>query len=227
MLIIDKYSYTNKLKDFSPSIKFLIFLVGIILARQKLVFQIFTFFLYFFLTVFVAKINIKNYISLFKIPLFFIVISIFGIIFTANAQNYIFSFRICNFELGFTEKSFKEGINLFFVSIVSISSMYFFILTTPVLKIIKLLKKIKTPSIIIELMTLIYRSIFIFLDEYTRMDNARILKFGDKKKLTALKSISKLASSLFISVFQKHAEMNQALELKFYNGKFNFAGDTK
>ncbi|MEL3908366.1 MAG: cobalt ECF transporter T component CbiQ [Treponemataceae bacterium] len=220
MLIIDKYSYTNKLKDISPLIKFLIFVAGIILARQSLAFQLIACVIMFFLTVFVAGIKLKNYLSLFKIPLFFILLSVLSIALAINAKNFLWSFKIFGITLGVTNESLHKGIDIFFVSIVSVSSMYFFILTTPVLKIIKLLKKIKTPDIVIELMTLIYRSIFIFIDEYERMNRARILKFGDKKKSVAIKSISKIAAELFISVFKKHNQMSLSLELKFYNGKF-------
>ncbi|MEL3903961.1 MAG: cobalt ECF transporter T component CbiQ [Treponemataceae bacterium] len=224
MLIIDKYSYTNKLKDFSPSIKFFIFLAGIILSRLGIVFQLASFFVMSFLCVAVAKIRLKNYLSLFKIPLIFILFSLLGIMLTVNAPENIFAVKIFNATLGVTEESLRKGIDLFFVCIASISSMYFFILTTPVLKILKLLKKIKTPNILIELMSLVYRSIFIFIEEYQRMNKARILKFGDKKNLIALKSISKIAASLFISVFEKHNQMSLALELKFYNEKFNMGG---
>lgn len=140
---------------------------------------------------------------------------------TGNAKNSLLSFHIFGNTIDITEQSLKEGIDTFFVSFVSVATMHFFILTTPVIKIIKLLKKTRTPNVVIELMILIYRSIFIFIEEYERMNKARILKFGDKKKLIAMRSISKLVAELFMLVFNKHKQIGQALELKLYNGKFN------
>lgn len=82
------------------------------------------------------------------------------------------------------------------------------------------MKKLKIPNLFIELMILIYRSIFIFLEEMHNIDLAQRLKFGYENKANSLRSISLLVSNLFRKIIEKHQEMNLALECKLYDGEF-------
>lgn len=222
MLIIDKYAYTNKLKDVNPYIKFLIFISGILIPR------IFPYYrvslaavtVSVILTVFGAGIKLKNLIALFKIPFFFAAVSLLGILLTVNAKDNFFQFQAAGAVLGVSKQSIKQSADLFFIVLSSVSFLYFFILTTPMCQLILMLKKIKVPSIVIELMILIYRSIFIFLEEYQLMNNAQILKFGRKNKILVIRSLALICVSLFSRIYLKHEAMNKALELKLYNGEF-------
>lgn len=222
MLIIDKYSYTNKIKNWNPLLKCIIFSAGILFshAGKNYFLNAAVIFVMLFLTICIAKIRFVNFIKLFRIPFFFIVISLLGIIITVNAKQNIAEIKIGNTVLGISHSSIMQSVRLFFTVVSSICSLYFLILTTPIIQFIKLFKKLKMPPAIIELMILIYRSIFIFLEEYAAMKNAQVLKFGTKNKKLLIKSMAVIAANLFSGVLRKHEEMTLALELKLYDGTF-------
>ncbi len=69
-------------------------------------------------------------------------------------------------------------------------------------------------------MVLIYRSIFIFIEEASNIYLAQTMKFGYENNKNTLKSTSLLIRNLFLRVFLKYREMNISLECKLYDGDF-------
>lgn len=222
MLLIDKYAYTNRLRNYNPRAKILLACGGLILLRfidNSYVYLLNTIFM-IGLTIGVAKIPFKNYQKMLAIPMVFLLTSLVMILISINGIEYIYSINLGDIEIGITMDSLYKGIKLFITVISSLVSAYFLMLTTPMDDIIRALKKIGVPSLIIELMTLIYRSIFIFLEEANDIHLAQTMKFGYENKRNSLRSISLLISNLFIRVLLKHREMNIALECKLYDGDF-------
>lgn len=222
MLLIDKYAYNNELRDYNPQAKFFLACVGLLIFRI-----IDNEFLYILnivfmtgVTVLVAKIPFKKYLDMFKIPFVFLIMSLVTILISINNTDYIYSIHIFGLDLGFTYESLLKCKTLFLAVFSSLSSIYFLMLTTPMIQIIKGLKKIKVPGLIIELMILIYRSIFIFLDEMHNMDLAQRMKFGYENKRNSINSISLLIGNLFRKILEKNRDMNIALECKLYDGEF-------
>lgn len=222
MLIIDKYAYTNKLRDFSSSIKILITLVSIILTRVINDFHVDLIIsgIMIWTVIGVGKIPIRNYFKMFFIPMSFLIISLITIMISLNNVNYLYYIQIRNLSVGITRESLNTGIKLFTTVLSSLTSVYFLMLTTPIIDIIKVLKKIKIPNLFIELMVLIYRSIFIFLEEANNIYMAQTMKFGYENGRNSTKSIALLIRNLFVRVLIKHRDMNISLECKLYNGEF-------
>ena len=100
--------------------------------------------------------------------------------------------------------------------------MIFLTLTTPMIDLIKVLKKFRVPDFFIELMVLIYRLIFIFLEECMEIRNAQEIRFGYSTMKNSFKSLSVLIKIIFIRVLQRNKEMLISLECKLYDGEFPF-----
>ncbi|MSU00678.1 cobalt ECF transporter T component CbiQ [Tissierella pigra] len=222
MLLIDKYAYTNKIRCYSPQAKILLACGTIIISRiiNNYYFDLLIIILMSVLIVGIAKIPCKAYFKMLLIPLSFLLVSIVAIVISVNDVNYIYCFKLINSYIGITYESFNTGAKLFTTVLSSLTSVYFLILTTPIIDIIKVLKKLKVPSLFIELMVLIYRSIFIFIEEANNIHMAQTMKFGYENKRNSLKSISLLIRNLFLRIFIKHNEMNISLECKLYDGEF-------
>lgn len=222
MLLIDKYAYTNNLRDFSPNAKVLIGIGGILFSRilNNYYFDFLTIICMVALVIFAAKVPCKNYFKMLLIPASFLIISIVTIIFTFNDLDYLWHINIGRWTLGFTSPSLKKGLKLFTTVLASLTSMYFIILTTPIIDLIRALNKIKCPKLLIELMVLIYRSIFMFIEEANNIYLAQTMRFGYENNKTSLKSISLLIRNLLTRMFIKGNEMNTSLECKLYDGEF-------
>lgn len=172
------------------------------------------------LTIIVGGIPWKSYFKMLLAPMSFLIIGLITVVITFNNENYIFFLQLKNTTIGVTDLSLAKGMDLFTTVMASLTSVYFLILTTPINDIIKICKRIRIPALIIELMVLIYRSIFIFLEESNNIYLAQKMKFGYDTRKNYIRSISLLISNLFIKVFQRHKEMNISLECKLYDGEF-------
>lgn len=224
MLLIDKYSYNNNLRNVSPRAKFILafgFLIIATWSDSSLVHAA-IFLLNVIIIIFLAKIPFKNFLKILGIPLGFLVLSIITIVITFGNQEYLLQMHIGKLQLGITSQSLSQGVTLFFRSFASLSSMIFLTLTTPMIDLIKVLKKFRVPDFFIELMVLIYRLIFIFLEECMEIRNAQEIRFGYSTMKNSFKSLSVLIKIIFIRVLQRNKEMLISLECKLYDGEFPF-----
>ncbi|WP_025641677.1 cobalt ECF transporter T component CbiQ [Schnuerera ultunensis] len=223
MLLIDKYAYTNKLADYNPMTKF-IFVIGaltIVIFFNNPYINMSIFIIMSFLTIFVANIPLNKYLKIMAMPIVFLMISIISILLSISPNDiFIFSVKISNKYIGITRESLTESINTLSRVLASISSTFFLALTTPLNNIIKILKKLKLPNVLIELLVLIYRFIFIVLDESKDIIMAEEMKFGYNNMRNSFRSIALLIKSLFIRVLLRYEDMIISLDSKLYNGEF-------
>ncbi|QQY78957.1 cobalt/nickel transport system permease protein [Keratinibaculum paraultunense] len=223
MLLIDKYAYTNRLKDFNPMAKMIFAIGALILAItiDNSYVNLMVFLLMICLTIFVAKIPINRYFKILIVPIIFLTISGITILLSiSNEDVFIWSIKISNKYLGFTYKSLIEFFKLTIRVLASISSTLFLTLTTPLNHMIGVFKKLKMPNIVIELLVLIYRSIFIFLEESKDIIMAQELRFGYTSIKNTYRSISLLIKSLLIALLIRFQDMQISLETRLYRGEF-------
>ncbi|RDY24066.1 cobalt ECF transporter T component CbiQ [Romboutsia maritimum] len=229
MIVIDKYAYTNNLINMNPNIKFsvgAIFLIASMLS-QSLIISTAIIFLMSAIIVFIAKIDLKNYLYLLKIPLVFLLISITMtlISITSNSEILIYSFKIGNTYIGVSIQSVNTSIKIFFRAMSCLTCVYFIMLTTPFNQLIFLFKKAHIPDTIIELSMLIYRFIFIFMEEVSDIRKSQELRFGYINLRTSYKSLGLLGSLLYKRMMIRYEEMCISLDIKLYDGTFHIVGD--
>ena len=223
MLLIDKYSYTNKLANSDPMIKFIIVVIALamttIISNNYINLGIFL--LMVFTTTVIAGIPFNKYLKILFIPMSFLLISTLTVLFSISGKDvYIWSLNIGSKYIGITSESVVESINLTTRVFASMSATFFLALTTPLNNLIKVFKRLGLPSIIIELLVLIYRSIFIFLEQSKEIYMAQELRFGYCNFRNSLRSTSLLIRTLFIRVILKYEDMVTALDCKLYDGEF-------
>lgn len=223
MLIIDKYAYTNKIVDLNPMAKFL-FAIGCLffaVGFNNLYANVVIFLAMFILTIFVAKIPIRNYLKLYIAPSIFLLISILTILISkSNSDIFLWTIKIGRSYIGIKEESLFESSLIVIRVLASISSTFFIALTIPINQLIVVFKGLKVPTTIIELIILIYRSIFIFLEEMMEIYNIEEMKFGYYGMKNSYRSLGLLIKHLFVRVLKRYEDMVIALETKLYDGEF-------
>jgi len=223
LLLIDKYAYTNRLTNSNPLIKFVIVVIALTITTitKSNYINLTILFIMAFITTVVAGIPLDKYLKLLFIPISFLAISIVTILISfSKVDIYIWSIEIFNNYVGITRTSADQSILLSTRVFASIASTFFLGLTTPLNNIIKVLKKMHLPSSFIELIVLIYRSIFIFLDAAQEIYNGQELKFGYSNLKNSFRSTSLLIRSLFMRVMLSYRDMVVVLECKLYDGEF-------
>lgn len=223
MLIIDRYAYTNSLTDTNPNLKFGLVSVSLILTIgfKNLYLNSLIFILMTILIVLIAKIPIKAYLKVLKIPMSFLILSMFTILISISKKDILlYSFKTFDFYIGMDESSINTTIKLFTTAMAGISASFFLSLTTPLIDIIKVFKTIKVPNVMIELLVLIYRFIFIFLEESRAIYHSQEIRFGYISFKKSIESIALLLRSLLLRVFLRYEYMTISLDCRLYNGEF-------
>lgn len=98
------------------------------------------------------------------------------------------------------------------------AAMNFLALTTPLVDSVELLRRLRVPVLLIDLMSLMYRFIFILLASMQRMTIAQQGRLGYATRRAALRSTGLLASQLFVDAYQRSRRMHLALESRGYTG---------
>ena len=194
-------------------------LIAIILDNLYINFSIFI--IMFSLIVFVAKIPLNKYIKILLLPMVFLLLTIIPIAISISNNNiFIWSFRISNRYLGFTNQGLKEAFRIGVRVLASINSTFFLALTTPLNNLIKVFKRLRFPEALIELLVLVYRSIFIFLEESKDIIRAQEMKFGYNSWKNTNKSIALLIRILIVRVLLRYEDMVISLDSKLFMGEF-------
>lgn len=225
MLEIDNCAYLNNIKDVNPLIKLGITFIGVTasMLTQNANIHILIMLFMTALILFIARVDMKLYIKCLKIPIIFLIIGIGLNLINISFENkdYIFNVNILGLYIGTTEFAIKSSVNILLRAMSCIISIYFLILTTPFNQLIIVLKKLHIPHTLIELMILIYRFIFIFIEEAEEIYKSQQLKFGYTNLRTSYNSMSLLIKTLFFRMMRRYEDMSISLDIKLYDGKFH------
>lgn len=225
MLEIDNCAYLNNIKDVNPLIKLGITFIGVIasMLTQNANIHILIMLFMTALILFIARVDMNLYIRCLKIPIIFLIIGIGLNLINISFENkdYIFNVNILGLYIGTTKFAVKSSLNILLRAMSCIISIYFLILTTPFNQLIIVLKKLHIPHTLIELMILIYRFIFIFIEEAEEIYKSQQLKFGYTNLRTSYNSMSLLIKTLFFRMMRRYEDMSISLDIKLYDGKFH------
>lgn len=223
-MIIDDYAYKNKLSKVNPNMKFAIGMLLLILSLinpynyiSLIIIAIMS-----LVIVGIAKIELKDYIHFIKIPLVFLIISIIMILltFSKDKEVLLYSIKVGSLYIGVSNESIISSIHLFFRALSCLTCIYFIMLTTPFNQLIFVFKKLHLPDIVLEISMLMYRFIFIFMEEVADIRKSQELRFGYINLKNGYNSFGLLVNMLFKRMMIRYDEMSIALDMKLYDGTF-------
>ncbi len=222
MILIDKYAYASNISKTDPVAKLVftsillilcLFLnnvwVSIFLLLSSMGFIIYT----------NPKVNIKTYVKFIIVPASFLVAGILPILIVQD--NFLKYTIIEKYNIGITDVSLNLSINLIFRALSAVSITYFLALSTPMVFFLEGLQRLKVPKLFISLMELIYRYIFILLDEAYAIYKAQTLRLGYRNFKSSLYCIGELTATLFIRAYKKADLSYECLLSRGYNGEIN------
>jgi len=169
-----------------------------------------------FLIVFQAKIPWKFYLKFLSVPFLFGLITFIFMSLFFGVGAHILDLGI--FNLAVTEDGFNLGLLTFSRVLAGFTCMAFLALTIPMTELFSELERLKIPQIVMELAMLMYRYIFIFLDEGLNMYHAQETRLGYSSLPKSFKSMGMLGSNLFIRTWVKGEQAHIAMESRCYNG---------
>ncbi|OLN26806.1 cobalt ECF transporter T component CbiQ [Desulfosporosinus metallidurans] len=223
MISIDCYAYSNNLKTVHPVEKSLFAMITMVvcLTSPTVITPLIVLALMAGGIVCKAGIPARVFVKLMLVPLSFLLLSVLTIAFSisTNPSGFWLAQTINGVTVGTRYPDLITAVHLFLRSLGAVSCLYFLALTTPMTELITVLNKMRVPVIITELMVLIYRFIFVFMETATTIRRAQFSRSGYVSFKSSYRSLSRLFSALLGKVFVKSQELYNSMAARCYTGE--------
>ncbi len=221
--LLDDYAQSSALRNADPRLKLLLGLGAILfcVSSVTLIAPLFVAVTMSLITVIVAKIPKHFYSKLLLMPLSFALLSATVVAFIHGTGNPLFSINILGFGLGIREDGANLALLLVSRTFGGMCGLFFIALTTPMIEIFAVLKSLRIPESVIELSMMIYRYIFVFLDQAAMIHSAQVMRLGDAGLKNSLNSFAMLSSVLFLRSWEQGERLMIAMDARCYNGKLD------
>jgi cobalt/nickel transport system permease protein len=234
MFYVDQFVYTNKMREIHPGEKFAFAMITLgicFMVKKPLIHLIIMGIMSGFL-IFKAQIPWKVVIKMMLIPLSFLLIGVITIAVVVNNSpvGMLASLKLGHLYLGATEASLTQAFTIMMRALSAVTCLYFLALTVPMIELIYVLQKLKVPAICVELMMLMYRFIFVFVETAFSIYTAQSSRWGYCNFKRSVHSFGVLFGNLYQKVFFKTKALYECLlsrgyesELRVINPQFHFS----
>jgi len=224
-LMIDVVAQTSRLSRVNPAIKLftvLLLLVLSIASRSPLT-GVFLSLLSPVLIVGVGGLKLREYIRLIALPLSFLLLSGLALLFEVTSQRTgVFGFQVFGLWFFVSEAAQLRTELVLARALGALSSLYLLSLTTPMTEIIGVLRRVRCPEVLSDLMYLIYRYIFILLSMYYIMRDSAKSRLGYVNYRTGLRTTALIYSGLLSRSYQQAGKNFDAMESRCYDAGIRF-----
>lgn len=222
---IDYYAYRSGLKHWNPGLKMLLAVGTLFLTvgADKLILSLFVAAAMSAVTLLAGRIPWRVYLHFMTLPITFMIFSGLAIaVQFAKAPIGEWNIYLHFFWLCFTRESIGQAAEVFFKALAGMSALYMMSFSTPIHEIILVLQKLHVPKLIVELMSLIYRYIFILYDVAAQMQTAARARLGDRTFIQSMRTFAGIAGNLFLLSLRKANAYYDALLARGYDGRLEF-----
>ncbi|MCW6034935.1 cobalt ECF transporter T component CbiQ [Spirulina subsalsa FACHB-351] len=129
-------------------------------------------------------------------------------------------FFLGGFYLYLSQQGLQQAGEMLSRAIALTSCLYFILLTIPLLEIIRLLQKLRCPSLILDLLLLMYRFIFLLMDTANELILAQNARFGYHSFNRSLHSLGLLITQLLHRTLENYRASVLGLQSRGFNGEF-------
>lgn len=170
------------------------------------------------------KISWKLYLRLLMVHLSFLLLGLAAVALETvpAASDPLFAVKLGATAVGVTRHSLTLAVSLFWRAAACVLTMYFLALSTPFEELSWLLRKLKVPGTMLELMALTYRFIFVLAETAAQIFTAQNSRLGYSSWRRAFKSLGILAASLLVKTFHRSQMFYNAMLSRCYEGEMRF-----
>lgn len=227
---IDSLAYQSELRFLPPEFKvfFALFYLTVVIVADQIWLSVWLLAVMAVISCGMGKIPVRDYMRTMRIPLFFVLAGGLVVIFGVNLEPVgDLWVKAGPLYIYMTYTGLREGMGLMLKAFAAISCLFAMTLSTPSGEIIYVMKKIHMPSLIIELMYLIYRYIFILSDVHDQIKKSAQSRLGYVDFVTSCRTFSGTASNLLVSAMQRAGACYDAMLSRCYDGELNFLEEEK
>ena len=229
MIVIDKLCYQSGLRHVNAGEKFAFAMITLLLCvvSRSIACACIVLAATGILTVWKGGIPVFRYLKLMTVPLAFLLLGTLAIIIDVSKTRQDFlALPLGDWYVGVTFSSFFYALQLIGTALAAVSCLYFLSFTTPMPDILEVLRKLRCPGLLIELMLLIYRFIFVLLDTAQAISISQNCRLGNKDYRTSLKSFGMLGSVLMLRAVSRSNRLYEAMEARCYDGRIQVLSES-
>jgi cobalt/nickel transport system permease protein len=171
--------------------------------------------------IYLARIGLFRLLRLMLIPVSFVFLGSISAMVEVNPTSTWLQMSLFGNTLGITPSNLHRGLLLFARSFSTISVLYALILNTPVTDMLFVLRKLKVPGVLLDVMVLVYRNIFIFSDTAQSIYTSQKSRLGYRNLRTSLRSTGQLGGRIFVLGGVRAEHLYRSMESRCYNVKIN------
>ena len=223
MLKIDAIAYKSKIANEHPLSKLLFGISTLIvcIAANSIASSALAIGVMALLTVYLSGVSPKKYVMFMSIPLGFLLLATATILISAYPAGHevLIGITVGEMVYGADATAVLFALRLASRALGAVSAMYFISLNTPMNDLLRAFKRLHVPDIFLLIMEMIYRYIFVLLDEMRRMRNAQMSRLGYSGLRSKFKCLGILAASLFLRTYLRCDRVYAAMESRGYTGE--------
>ncbi len=225
--VLEDFAQTNALRQTSPGLKLFLGLASILLCVSSPgpVAPLLVAVSLSVAILALARIPPRVYARLLLIPVSFAVMSIAVILFITGSGTVLF--EVPGLPLAVT----ADGANLAVLLLARVAggmcSLYFIALTTPMTEVFDIFRRLGVPAVLIDLAMLIYRFIFILIEEAGQIYRSQVMRLGYGRFRESVNSFGMLAGALFLRTWESGEALVLAMDARCYDGKLGIPGDAR
>jgi len=217
MIVAQLYNYQHRLSSHDVLIKtsFVALAMILVLLSGSMAFYVVSCGLFFALTCFVTRISLPKIIRLYRIPFLFLLVGTLTLALKIE-------WGTGKFPVVYDDDMAGLAYRTFLKSWAVVSVAYFWLLTNSISELADLLKRLKVPTLFIELFVLTYKFIFFTIKVSRTMYLSQQCRLGFSRRKNIYKHISYLFYSVWTQSFQLATQSMKAMESRLYNGDLTF-----
>lgn len=222
MILADKLCYRSKLRYANAAQKFAFSVITlcICLISRSFAVAVCVFFANSLLTVYKGRIPFSLYMRFLRIPAVFLIIGTLAIVINvSDSPMDLFAVSVGHWYITSSHASVIYGLRLCAAAMSSVTCLYFLSLNTTMTDIIGVLERFRCPSLLTELMMLIYRFIFILLETASAVITAQKSRLGYGSLRSKIRCFGTMGSALFIRSLKRSEALYDAMESRCYESR--------
>lgn len=225
---IDSLAHTNQLRSLAPEHKLgfaiALFLLGYLAPAHVQGLMVIWLFVW---VVKYAQIPAQTYLKLLSLSTSFLILSLPALVInigtvenlTVFEPDVVWGIPLGSIYLYLSQQGVDQARVVFVRAIALTSCLYFILLTVPMFEIIRVLNRLGCPVMITELMSLMYRFIFILTDTASELLTAQQSRMGYGTWRKGMRSLSILVGQLLQRTLHNYRQLALGLAARGYTGE--------
>jgi cobalt/nickel transport system permease protein len=218
-VLIEQCAYANRWRKVSPAAKGLFALGGFVAAfaapQPALAFAVAV--LITLTTVLGAGVAFQRFIRVALPPLGFLLLGCLSLAYSID-----FNAEAGGLTMRWLPSGWSPVLQLAARSCGALAALMFLALSTPMIDLIALFRRLKFPEVLLEIMVLCYRMLFVFSEALHDTRTAQSARLGYATPRLALRSLGSLTANLTLQIWQRAHALHVAAQSRNNDGALRF-----